>query len=50
MKPRLGPGIAAQDSENMSNGLLFEIVKDITLPSLASKLGAEFKCGQEFDT
>ena len=42
MKPRLGAGIiAAQESESMSNGLLFEIVKEVTLGEFASKLGAE---------
>ena len=43
MKPRLGAGIvAAQESESMSNGLLFEIVKEVTLGEFARQLSAAF--------
>ena len=43
MKPRLGAGIiAAQEAESMSNGLLFEIMKEVTLGEFASNLSAAF--------
>ena len=43
MKPHLGAGItAAQESESRSNGLLFEIVKEVTLGEFASKFSAAF--------